>query len=84
MKLTDPGSSFLPFLKTGEMSAFPRCSDTSPRCYDQSRVIESGLAMTSAGSLSTSGCIPSGFDAFLLFQRQADPTACIHKRVLPV
>lgn len=51
-------------------------------------IMKSGLVMTSASSLSTCGCIPSGFDVVLLFQRQAGPAAvstsviCLFDRAL--
>ena len=53
-----PGSSLLPFLKTGVTLAFLQFSGTSPVLQDLSKMMESGSAMTSASSLSTRGCIP--------------------------
>jgi len=42
------------------MFAFSQLSGASSDCYDVSKIIESGLAVTLASSLSTRGCIPSG------------------------
>ncbi|KAK4810504.1 hypothetical protein QYF61_004284 [Mycteria americana] len=45
----------------GVTFAFLQSSGSSPSRHDRSKLIKSGLAMTSASSLSTHGCIPSGF-----------------------
>lgn len=55
-----PGSSFLPFLKTGVVLAFLQSSGAFPALYDLSKMMESGLTLTSAKSLSTHGWIPPG------------------------
>jgi len=43
-----PGISFLPFLKVDVTFTFLRFSGTSPDHHDLSKIIESGLTMTSA------------------------------------
>eukprot|EP00076_Gallus_gallus_P041952 XP_025007490.1 uncharacterized protein LOC112532615 isoform X1 [Gallus gallus] len=53
-----PGSSFLPFLKTGVTSAVLRSSGTSSVLQDLSKMTESDSAVTSAISPSMCGCIP--------------------------
>ncbi|TRZ07572.1 hypothetical protein HGM15179_019537 [Zosterops borbonicus] len=47
-----PGSSFLPFLKTGAFASF-QLTWTSPDSQDHSKLIERGLTITSVSSLST-------------------------------
>lgn len=44
------GSPFVPFLRTGVALAFFQCSGTSPGLHGLSKVLESGLAATSAAS----------------------------------
>jgi len=47
MRLTDqqfPGSSSLPFLKTGAIFSFLQPPGTSPTCHDFSNMVESGFA----------------------------------------
>ena len=55
-----PRSFFLPFLKIGVAFVFLQSSGTSPSHHDHLKIIESGLAMTSASSPSCCWCIPSG------------------------
>ena len=62
VRLTDlqfPEYSLLPFLKVRMILAFCRSSGTYSSQHDWSETIESSLAMTSARSLSSYGCIPS-------------------------
>lgn len=69
VKLTDlqfPES--LLFSKTGEAFAFLQFSGASLSHYDLSKIIEIGLSMTSASSLSTAGCIQSGLIDLCFFQ----------------
>lgn len=42
-------------------------SGTSPDYHDPSKIIENGLAMTSASSFTTHGCVPPGCPFFLIF-----------------
>ena len=50
----------LALLKTEVTLAILQSSGPSPVLHDLSKMIESGLAVTSASSLGTHGCIPSG------------------------
>ena len=52
--------SFLPFLKIGVSFTFFQSSETSPSRIDLSKIINSGLAVTSASPLSICRCILSG------------------------
>jgi len=70
MRLTDMCSLDIPlaFLNTGASFAHYRCSGTFPSSYNHSKIIKSGLTMTSASSLSTSGCNLSGsMDLYVQF-----------------
>lgn len=58
-------SSFLPFLKTGVTIAF-YWSLGPPDLQDPTKIIKSGLAMTSASFLSIHGCGPTVFKYNLL------------------
>jgi len=55
-----PASSLLPFLKKGGMFPYFQSPGTSPDCLDLSNMMERVLAMTSASTLRTLGCISSG------------------------
>ena len=55
-----PGSFFLTIFKTGVTLSSLQLSGTFPVLHDPSKMIESGLVMTSASTFSTQGCITSG------------------------
>lgn len=53
----------LSLLEDGVMFAFFQSSETSSVCHSLSNIIESGLMVTLASSISSPGWIPSGYRA---------------------